>query len=488
VCKVRWVVCGYSQIKNLDYFDTYSPTTTNPVVFLMLSLIGMFKLEYSTFDISCAFLEGRQDIPQYAWMPLELTGGIKECRDILGNWYGTKQGPLIWNVLFDKILTQYCGMTRCPVEPCLYYKFVDEERRFVALTIHVDDGLIMANCRLIIKEIIAEIMKHIKKMSNPDSFKKFLGMDIEQCGDHVCVSHKQYIAEKFQSVTNYKKVKTPMITNTNLRAVEKNPNNNSILPLTGTVRFMCDRARPDLLVATGELSSGGADEPSDQHLEVADRLISYILSTADRTMKLGGAGPLIMFAYSDASYITEGKSRCRIGGCIFYGFDSGAVLSYSRNTIVRMNFNVDPAEHIDEDEEIEIGRESSLSHSSAESEIYGIDEILREIIHQRDINKCLRLNMEEAPTRVIVDTKSGKQLVTTLKTGHKTKHINMRINFIREAINSRIISLFLTESKYNVANVLTKPTMGMLYEVHSTILMEGHGGKDPFENLVACVW
>ena len=33
VCKARLVVCGYSQRKNVDYFDTYSPTTTVTTVF-----------------------------------------------------------------------------------------------------------------------------------------------------------------------------------------------------------------------------------------------------------------------------------------------------------------------------------------------------------------------------------------------------------------------------------------------------------------------
>ena len=58
-CKVRWIVCGYSQIKGIDYFDTYSPTPTNAVVFLLMHLIAKYNLVMTMFDVSAAFLEGR---------------------------------------------------------------------------------------------------------------------------------------------------------------------------------------------------------------------------------------------------------------------------------------------------------------------------------------------------------------------------------------------------------------------------------------------
>ena len=105
----------------------------------------------------------------------------------------------------------------------------------------------------------------------------------------------------------------------------------------------------------------------------------------------------------------------------------------------------------------------------------------------REINSSLQLQMSSGPTKVLVDTKSGIDLVSTLKTGHKTKHINMRINFIRQCINDGIISLFFCKSEHNVADVLTKPLTGKLYDNHTHVIMQGHGGKNPFEFLVAIV-
>ena len=47
-----------------------------------------------------------------------------------------------------------------------------------------------------------------------------------------------------------------MLHTTNLRSADPNLNNESLLPTTGALRVMADRARPDILVATGELSTG----------------------------------------------------------------------------------------------------------------------------------------------------------------------------------------------------------------------------------------
>jgi hypothetical protein len=38
---------------------------------------------------------------------------------------------------------------------------------------------------------------------------------------------------------------------------------------TGAFRFIADRARPDILVATGEIATGGNIYPSDLHMKTS---------------------------------------------------------------------------------------------------------------------------------------------------------------------------------------------------------------------------
>jgi hypothetical protein len=121
-CKARLVVCGYSQIKGVDYTNTYAPTTTPYMVFLLLQIATIYQFAKAKFDIGAAFLEGRQDIKQYARLPAEIyPEGVRPARvEIKGNWYGTKQAPYIWNVKFDGNLVQDLGFIRCPLMPCLF--------------------------------------------------------------------------------------------------------------------------------------------------------------------------------------------------------------------------------------------------------------------------------------------------------------------------------------------------------------------------------
>lgn len=68
------------------------------------------------------------------------------------------------------------------------------------------------------------------------------------------------------------------------------------------------------------------------------------------------------------------------------------------------------------------------------------------------------------------------ELCSTLKSTNKTKHIQTRINYIREYINNRIISLVFIPSDKNVADIHTKPLAEKQFEAKRNILLNGFGG------------
>ena len=59
------------------------------------------------------------------------------------------------------------------------------------------------------------------------------------------------------------------------------------------------------------------------------------------------------------------------------------------------------------------------------------------------------------------------------------KHINMRINFIREQINAGFIELHFVPTKFNVADILTKPLSYDMYIFLRNYLLNGFGGVHP---------
>ena len=100
------------------------------------------------------------------------------------------------------------------------------------------------------------------------------------------------------------------------------------------------------------------------------------------------------------------------------GYNSGAIVSFSKNDTIK----------------------SSLSHSSTEAEIKAIDEMIQEIEYKLEIFDALRINISR-PVKIYCDNKSSITLCETLKNSHKTKSINMRIHYIRNMINDKVVSL-----------------------------------------------
>jgi hypothetical protein len=102
----------------------------------------------------------------------------------------------------------------------------------------------------------------------------------------------------------------------------------------------------------------------------------------------------------------------------------------------------------------------------------------REVVHRREVAQFCRCKVE-GPTPVYIDNTTCIRLCSSLKTGHKMKHINMRLAYLRELINNGVIVLYFVGTADNVADILTKPLGRAQFEKLRKILMEGHGGVLP---------
>jgi hypothetical protein len=185
--------------------------------------------------------------------------------------------------------------------------------------------------------------------------------------------------------------------------------------------------------------------------------MKYLNTTINESLQLGGKdNKLILFAYSDASYVTDGDSRSQLGNCFFLTRDSGAIYSVSK-------------------------KDNTVSHSSTESELKAIDMCTRTIIYLRNLLKELEFEQHE-PTIIYVDNKSSMLLLETLKSSHKTKHINMRINFMREQIINRTIKLKFVPTEDQVADILTKALPKPTFEKFKNILLNGFNNDNDNNN------
>jgi hypothetical protein len=456
--KVRLVAKGFTQIKGINYNETYAPTTSTGVVLVVLQLAVIQKLDLSSFDVTAAFLEGKNDYPNFAWLPDGFGEFGGQRVQVVGNFYGEKQGPKIWNDRLNEILIKD-QFERCPAHPCLYRKKDNDDVMFMC--VHVDDGLVATSNVDMKNEFKSHLLSEVHQATFDNEVKKYIGIDVQiqtdaSGGRRVKLSHEQYISENWSDFAGTTKRTIPMSPDHNLRRAQPIERDLTMLPDTGKFRFACDRGRPDILVATGEIATGGDKNPSELHEKVAMWTKQYLYNTRTLGIELG-EGELEIFGYSDAAYITDGNCKSRLGGCIFLNRYSGAVRSFSKTD----------------------SQPSSVSHSSTEAEIKAMDEWCREVLHIVDIVSFLIGRRYDQPIKVFVDNKSAIQLCTTLKQNHNVKHINVRITFIRELFNAGVISIHWVGTDDNTADVLTKALSEESYTRHRKTLLTGHDGKLP---------
>jgi hypothetical protein len=482
--KARWVILGFMQKFGVDYKETFSPTTHITTVFILLMTAAQLGLYLSEFDIGGAFLEGLNDVELYVYLPKDVTpDSMFPLRyRVIKSLYGEKQAPKIWNDFFNGVLTSKMSFRRCPIDPCLYIRNYGENE-YVMVSIHVDDGLVVATSTNLLDEFYKELRSHVKKLTIYEDVQKFLGMELTRdtvTRNCVNLSQNAYISDKFDDLQSYLEAsfghhfrdnsglqkwkksrldyRIPMSSKFNLRLTQPDESNPSLLPVVGTLRYLADRTRPDILLAVGEASSGGAVHPSKDHVSVVKQCVDYILATKEHSLKFERSSTgLQLFGYCDASYVTTGNCKSRLGGCLFLNANSGAFCSFSKT-------------------------DTTVSHSSTEAELKALDELLKQLIKVTEILMFLGIKLSPEPIPVLIDNKSAIELSNTLKSGNKVGYINVRMEFIRELINLRMIKLVYVPTELNVADVLTKPLSHETFERHSQVLLYGHSGNLPYDS------
>jgi hypothetical protein len=445
--KVRLVMCGYSQIKGLDYSETYAPTPAISAILMLCHIAKVKGFVMASFDVSGAFLEGKNDYEIYCYLPKEL-GLLKNRFKVLNSVYGEKQAGKIWYDLNDDIMVNRLLFTRCKANPNLYYRRASDNS--VNLVVHVDDALIAGSSKTIIDVFVDEYKSHVRGITYWGSpVKKFVGIDFEDEGSHLYLSQYSYVTGTVLKDHSPPKrpVHTPMIETVNLRMATKNPENESLLPDTGKLRFLADRVRMDLLNVVGEIANGGDKQPSDEHMLTRDRVYDYLHCYPNRRLRLGGSGPVNMFGFVDASF----GIKSRLGGALFLGADCGAFYAFSVS-------------------------DRSTSLSTCEVEIKAIMRIVLPVMHFRDMLTVMDEEQLEG-TDIYCDNKSAVEICKVLKMTTRTRHIQKIINFIREQINARVINLKFVPGYLNPADVLTKPLSREAFHRHTTTLLEGFSGQ-----------
>jgi hypothetical protein len=141
--KARFVAKGYSQIPNIDFYETFSPTVHMTSIRILMHIAAQENLMIHQMDVKTAFLNAPIDCELYVEQPqgFEVLGPNNEklvCK-LNKSLYGLKQSGRNWNNLVNECLIQE-GFTNSMSDSCVYVK--GEGKTKIFLLLWVDDILV----------------------------------------------------------------------------------------------------------------------------------------------------------------------------------------------------------------------------------------------------------------------------------------------------------------------------------------------------------
>jgi hypothetical protein len=222
---------------------------------------------------------------------------------------------------------------------------------------------------------------------------------------------------------------------------------NSILDLLGKLRYLADRTRPDISFAASFLARF-AITPTERHVKAIHQTLGYVDKTRNEGLFIGSpTGQIRLFAMSDASFIRDDDSKGQLSYSLFLAEDAGSFYTKSQ-------------------------KDKNVSISSFHSEINALVETIKIIIYYRWILEELNQKQIE-PTTIFVDNQSVIMVSTNITKDNRSMYLTNKINFIREHINNKIISLQYIETENNVADLGTKSLSVIQHNLLSAKLLKG---------------
>ena len=434
--KARIVAQGYSQIPGLDYTDTFAPVVKATSLRVLLAIVFILHLLIYQFDFETAFLNPTIDHEVYVEQPPYFEVRNRNRRDwvyLLNKaLYDLKQSPLLWSNELKQALIDI-GFEQSIADESIF--IYDHNDKYIILAVYVDDILALAASQHEIQFVFNALSGKFK-LRNLDPVKKFLGLDIHRPTPtgHIYLSQSTYarkMLHKFD-MTNYNPVKSPCEPSVQLHKRtfdEESADGELYHQMIGSLMFLAQYTRPDIAYAISSLSQFNKD-PSIHHIRAVKHLMRYIQGTKDLCIAFDCDVVTLPIGYSDASYANNPDDRKSTSGYVF--FYANGIISF------------------------QCQKQSVIALSTMESEYMALSDAAKEAIFLLKLLRSLKVDISR-PIIINTDSQSALDHVKNNVKHSRTKHIDVRHHFIRDACSSKHVTLDHVPAASQIADVLTKP-------------------------------
>lgn len=426
--KARLVGQGFSQKFGQDYVEVFAPVARTTTMRLLLSIAGTNGYIVKHYDIKTAFLNGKLEEEIFMKQPPGFAKGDKVYR-LKKSLYGLKQAAKVWNDTLNNSLLSN-GFRRSDIDNCLY--LYNSGGVIMMILVHVDDLLVIGNNQKVLQNKMEKIGKDFE-LKDLGDVKAYLGIEVErdEAGNFM-ISQQQYIEKIIESsgMKDAKESRFPVDAGYYKLAGELLPSNDEYRKLIGMLLFLTTQTRPDIAASVSILSQK-VTKPRDTDLNEVKRIIRYLKGTKDLKLRLSSTKHKDDFyAYSDANWAEDREDRKSNSG--YYCSINGGAISWSCR------------------------KQSIVATSSTEAEFVALSETCREVVWLKKLAKELEIKVPE-PITVYTDSQSSMDMVENEKFSNRTKHIDTKFHYVKEAVNDKEIILEYVRTDENVADMLTKP-------------------------------
>ena len=470
--KCRLVMDGSRQKVGIDVFDTFAPVIDYSTVRLLISTAFGNGWEMYHWDISVAFTNADSHEPTYVRFPKNFPDDI--CPGYTGgtlarltkNLYGSKSAPKWWYKCLYQFLIEI-GFKSVAGHPCLLIRCVciEGELIIVVIGIFVDDLLVTGNSR--------DAVEHVKKLmgekfefTDQGRLEYYLGVEVTQVDEYTLLLHQSgYIQKMLETfkMADSKPVSTPLPLNLDL-SLKDSPDQvdpdlqEEYRAIVGSLMFLYQWTRPDLGFAVTFLSRY-LHKPGVKHLQAAKHTLRYVKGTLNLGIKYTrdlnrlrnrGHDLNVLYGLSDSDFAGCKDTAKSTSGYVVL-LNGGPIAYYS-------------------------GRQSTVALCTAMAETIALAKLVVKIKHLRalmhDLQCCQNRETKIESTIVWVDNTAALAVATGNDFTHETvKHVTVKVRFLQECIQHKIIRLTYVATRKNVSDMMTKQSNGPQFKAHRDFVL-----------------
>lgn len=434
--KSRLVAKGCSQRIGIDYTETCSPVVRYSSLRLIFALAVEYNLEIHQMDVAAAYLNGELKEDIFMEQPeifVDQNNPNKVCK-LKKALYGLKQAGREWNEKLDSVIRSI-GFKRCHSDSCVYV--MNDKNHINIVAVYVDDIILACSNEQTLREIKHRVGSEFDVVDKgPVDY--FLGMEVVRDKEKSCItiSQRQFILNLLENFNMHhtRSCSTPLDPGQNFKKCSDcsgcvKVDARLYQSLIGSLMYLGIASRPDIVHSVTKLAQFNID-PHREHMNAAKHLLRYLNNTINFKLTFRKTG-LRLKAYADADWASGSDDRRSFTGFAF--FLAGAAITW------------------------ESRKQQTVALSSTEAEYMALSSASKEAVYLRRFIQELGFpELVDAPTELNGDNLSALQLVKNPVYHSRTKHIDVRVHFIREIFGKHSIDLKYVPTNDMIADILTK--------------------------------